>query len=170
MILTSHAIIGTVAASAFPSHPLLAFSVALTSHYVVDAIPHWEYNLLSSKKDLENPLNNDIAIGKDFLSDFKKVLIDMILGVIASFSVFYSLGLGNSLLILIVGILGGIAPDFLQFVYYRFRHDPFRSFYIFHHRIHSRIEWFEERYAVGIFLQILIIVTVISVRIFFGKW
>lgn len=76
MILTSHAIVGVAAASVFPSHPILAFSVAIASHYIVDAIPHWEYDLLSSKKDRDNPLNNDITIGKDFISDLKKVLFD----------------------------------------------------------------------------------------------
>src|SRR3989344_7139838 len=138
MILTSHAIIGVAAASAFPSHPVLAFSAALASHYIMDAIPHWEYDLLSSKKDLKNPLNNDIAVGKDFIYDLGKVFADMLIGIIASFVIFYFLGLSGSILILDVGIVGGIIPDILQFVYFRFRREPFKSLYLFHYWIHSR--------------------------------
>lgn len=156
MILTSHAIIGVAAASAFPSHPILAFSVALISHYVMDAIPHWEYDLLSSKKDRNNPLNNDITIGKDFISDLMKVSFDMFLGIALSLFVFYFLGLNfYSLLILIAGIIGGIAPDFLQFAYFRFRREPFKFLYLFHYRIHSRNESLEKHFIIGIFLQIL---------------
>lgn len=157
MILTSHAVIGVATASVFPSHPILAFSVAIVSHYIVDAIPHWEYDLLSSKKDKKNPLNNDITIGKDFFSDLMKVLADMLIGIFASIFIFYFFGLGASILILIAGIVGGIAPDLLQFAYFRFRHEPFKSIYIFHYRIHSRNEKLEKHLIIGILLQILTI-------------
>ena len=157
MILTSHAIIGVAVASAFPSHPALAFFAAVASHYIMDAIPHWEYDLLSSKKDRKNPLNNDITIGKDFLRDLKKISADIFISVLASFIIFYFIGLGESILILIAGIAGGIAPDILQFAYFRFRSEPFKSLYIFHYWIHSRTEKLEEHYVIGIFLQILTI-------------
>ena len=167
MILTSHTIIGVAAASAFPSHPILAFSAALASHYITDAIPHWEYDLLSSKKDRKNPLNNDITIGKDFFSDLMKVLVDMFIGIIVSFIVFYFLGLNGSRLILIAGIAGGIAPDILQFVYFRFRREPFKSLYLFHYFIHSRTERLEKHFIIGIFLQILTIVLIFLLIKFF---
>ena len=158
MILTSHAIIGVAAASVLPSHPALAFSAVLASHYIMDAIPHWEYDLLSSKKDLNNPLNNDITVGKDFFSDFKKVSFDMLLGIIFSFFTFYFIGFNVfSLPILIAGIAGGVAPDILQFAYFRFRREPFKSLYLFHYWIHSRNKKLEKHFIVGIFLQILII-------------
>ena len=166
MILTSHAIIGVVAASAFPSHPVLAFSVAVVSHYIMDAIPHWEYDLLSSKKDRNNPLNNDITIGKDFLRDLKKISADIFISVLASFIIFYFIGLGESILILIAGIAGGIAPDILQFAYFRFRSEPFKSLYIFHYWIHSRTEKLEEHFVVGICLQIF----TISLIVFLVKY
>lgn len=168
MILTSHAIIGVAAASAFPSHPMLAFSAALASHYITDAIPHWEYDLVSSKKDRDNPLNNDITIGKDFFSDLMKVLFDMFLGIAISFFVFYFLGFNfNSLLILIAGIAGGIIPDFLQFAYFRFRREPLKFLYLFHYHIHSRNESLEKHYIVGIFLQILTISLIVLLARYF---
>ena len=162
MILTSHAIIGVAAASAFPTHPILAFSAALASHYIVDAIPHWEYDLLSSKKDRDNPLNNDLAVVKDFFSDLIRVLFDMCLGIVISFFIFHFLGFNfNSLLILIAGIAGAVAPDILQFVYFRFRREPFKSLYVFHYYIHSRTEKLKKHFIVGIFLQILTVFLIV---------
>ena len=157
MILTSHAIIGVAAASAFPSHPALAFSAAVASHYIMDAIPHWDSKLLSSKEDADAPLNNDIVVGKNFLSDFKKVFIDALLGSIASSFLFYFFGFGHSMLILIAGISGGIIPDILQFVYFKFRKEPFKSLYIFHLFTHSRYKKLKQHIVAGISLQILTI-------------
>lgn len=168
MILASHAIIGVVAASAFPSHPILAFSVALASHYAVDAIPHWEYDLLSSKKDLDNPLNNDMAIDKDFISDLVRVSLDMFLGIVISFFTFYFLGFKDSSLpILIAGIAGGIVPDILQFAYFRFRREPLKSLYLFHYFIHSRTKSLKKHFIVGIFLQIFTVSLIVLLTKYF---
>lgn len=169
MILASHAVIGVAAASVFPTHPIIAFSAALASHYIMDAIPHWEYDLLSSKKDLNNPLNNDIEVGKDFFSDLSKVSLDLFIGIVASLVAFYFIGLGiySSLPILIAGISGGIIPDILQFVYFRIRREPLKSLYRFHYFIHNRYRKLEEHFLVGIFLQVIIVVlTVLSANYF----
>ena len=167
MILTSHAIIGVAVASAFPSHPALAFSAAVASHYIADAIPHWEYDLLSSKKDRKNPLNNDITIGKDFIHDLKKIFADIFISILASSIIFYFLGFGAPILILVAGIAGGIAPDILQFAFFRFRREPFKSLYLFHYYVHSRTEKLEKHYIIGIFLQILTISIVLGLAKYF---
>jgi hypothetical protein len=133
----------------------------------MDAIPHWEYDLLSSKKDLNNPLNNDIIVGKDFFSDLIKVLADTLIGIIASLVIFYLFGLGGSVLILTAGIVGGIIPDILQFVYFRFRGEPFKSLYLFHYRIHSRNKRLEKHFIIGIFLQILIVSIILLLAKYF---
>jgi hypothetical protein len=52
MILSTHAIVGGAIASLMPSHPVLAVVAGFASHFVIDAIPHWDYPLQS------------IAIGK----------------------------------------------------------------------------------------------------------
>lgn len=170
MILTSHTIIGVAAASVFPSHPIVAFSAALLSHYIMDAIPHWEYDLLSSEKDLNNPLNNDIKIGKDFFSDLRKVSVDIFTGIIASFLIFYFFGISKMpILILIAGISGGIAPDILQFVYFKFRQEPFKSLYLFHYFIHNRSDELKRHFIVGTFLHILTVVSIVLlVKYFFS--
>lgn len=161
MILLSHSIIGVATASIFPSNPLMAFSVALASHYIMDTIPHWDYKLLSSKEDFKTPLNNDIVIGKNFIFDLRNIFIDVLLGVIISFCLFYFFGFGHSVLILIIGIMGGIIPDILQFVYFKIRKEPFRSLYIFHSFIHSRNKSLKKHFIIGILLQILTVALIV---------
>lgn len=167
MILLSHSIIGVAAASVFPSNPMLAFSVALASHYIMDAIPHWDYKLLSSKEDSKTPLNNDIVIGENFIFDLRNVFIDALLGVIISFLLFYFFGFGHSVLILIVGIIGGIIPDILQFVYFKIRKEPFKSLYIFHNFIHSCHKELKRHNVAGIFFQIATVASVVLLIEFF---
>lgn len=161
MILISHSIIGVAAASVFPSNPLVSFSVALLSHYIMDTIPHWDYKLLSSKEDSKTPLNNDMVIGKNFIFDLRNIFIDVLFGVIISFLLFYLFGFGHSVLILIVGIIGGILPDILQFVYFKIRKEPFKSLYIFHNFIHSRHKELKRHNVVGIFFQILTVFLIV---------
>jgi hypothetical protein len=45
--LSTHAIVGGAIASLISSHPLLAAVAGFTSHFVIDAIPHWDYRLRS---------------------------------------------------------------------------------------------------------------------------
>jgi hypothetical protein len=42
MILSTHAIVGAAIASFLPSHPTIAFVLGFGSHFVLDAIPHWD--------------------------------------------------------------------------------------------------------------------------------
>jgi hypothetical protein len=47
MILSTHAIVGGAVASLLPSHPVLVAVLGFASHFVIDAIPHWDYPLQS---------------------------------------------------------------------------------------------------------------------------
>lgn len=167
MILASHVIVGVAVARVFPSHPALAFSAALASHYAMDAIPHWDYHLLSTKMDLDNPINDDITIDRNFISDLKKILFDMVLGTSVSFLLFYFFLPGASVGIFIAGIVGGVAPDILQFAYFRLRREPFKSLYLFHQFVHSRTRELKEHLIVGIFLQIFVVALVVFFVRFF---
>ena len=66
MILATHGIIGAGLASFFPNNFGLAFAVSFASHFALDIIPHWDYELLSQTKNKENRLEEDIKIGKNF--------------------------------------------------------------------------------------------------------
>ena len=47
MILSTHAVVGGTIASLFPTHPILVATLSFASHFVIDAIPHWDYPLKS---------------------------------------------------------------------------------------------------------------------------
>ena len=53
MILSTHAIVGAAIASFLPSHPTTAFVLGFGSHFVLDAIPHWDYPIKSASVDPE---------------------------------------------------------------------------------------------------------------------
>ena len=70
MILTTHAIVGGALASLFPTHPITAIAAGFASHFVIDAIPHWDYPLQSisvapgrrNHLRLERPMLQDAAL------------------------------------------------------------------------------------------------------------
>jgi hypothetical protein len=47
-ILSTHAIVGAAIASFLPSHPTTAFVLGFGSHFVLDAIPHWDCPIRSA--------------------------------------------------------------------------------------------------------------------------
>lgn len=158
MILSTHIIIGASVAQLFPDQPVLAFTAAWASHYILDSIPHWDYNLQSAQVD-ENNKMTDMVINKNFAGDLAKIGLDLLIGSLIVFGLFYQISSGNSLIIL-SGILGGIFPDALQFVYFKFRHKPFVALKKFHN-------WCEAKTKIktvwwGISSQILVAVIVIA--------
>ncbi len=136
MTLTTHAIVGAAAARIFSFNPALAMAAAFLSHFLIDAIPHWDYIPRSFQKDPDNPLNNDMTIGKDFSHDVMIILFDAVLGIVLSLLIFsshtaYDAG------IIVLGAMFGILPDPLQFVYWKVRREPLISLQRFHVWIHA---------------------------------
>ena len=164
MILSTHAVIGAAAASAFPEHPVVAFGVAFASHFVFDAIPHWHYQVTSSKKDKQNPMNNDMVMGKQFFADAAKIGFDALLGIGISLIAFsYILHLPT--LLILLGAMGAILPDPLQFVYWKFRHEPLISLQRFHIWIHAATD-LDDKILLGVGSQILLIfISIVFVKL-----
>ncbi|MBI3442487.1 MAG: hypothetical protein HY007_01870 [Candidatus Sungbacteria bacterium] len=155
MTLTTHAVIGAAAASMVPGHPTLAFGLAFASHFVLDAIPHWHYPVKSMKKDKRDRMNNDMVIGRYFVSDMAVIGSDALLGIGISLIVFSYFGHLSWQLILI-GTIAGILPDPLQFVYWKFRHEPFIYLQRLHMGIHATTD-LDDRLLLGVGSQILLI-------------
>ena len=140
MILVTHAVVGAGIASVARLHPISAFIVGFLSHFVLDTIPHWDYHLKSSTKgSVANPIDGDFVIGRDFYFDLIKIGLDFLLGLVLPL-IFFSQGM--SLLDFVTsgilwGAIGGMTPDFLQFVYSKFRHEPMVSLQRFHIFMHA---------------------------------
>lgn len=153
MTLTTHAVIGAAAASMVPEHPVLAFAVAFASHFVVDAIPHWHYPVRSIQKNKHDRMKNDMVIGRHFAGDVAMIGFDALLGMAISLLAF-SYFLHLSPMLILIGVVGGILPDPLQFVYWKFRHEPVKSLQRLHMGVHARID--VESLLLGVGLQILL--------------
>ncbi|MDO8561186.1 MAG: hypothetical protein Q7R91_03145 [bacterium] len=151
MILTTHAITGVAAASLVPSHRVLAFFLAFASHFLIDAIPHWDYHLVSKRYVGGNLMATDMPFGWDFCKDLVKIGFDFVLGLFFSFIIF-GLFFNLSFWLILIGVAGGMLPDFLQFVYMKFKHEPLVSLQRFHMWIHTKKRLYGKVFL-GILLQ-----------------
>ena len=99
MILFVHLLCG--AAIAVLVKPLwLALILAFLSHYVLDALPHWEYSVALIEEKVWNKS----------LRDFLKVLLDISLGYLVLFS------LGRDASGILLAAFAAIVPDGLTFL------------------------------------------------------
>ncbi len=167
MTLTTHAIVGAAAARLFPQHPVLAFSAAFASHFLIDAIPHWDYSLRSYKRDESNHLNNDMSTsGLNFVLDLLDIGFDLFLAMFLPFLIFGSVIFSESFIVL-CGIIGGVLPDALQFVYMKFRHEPLVSLQKFHILIHTGTKIASWKW--GIFAQFVLNAAIIFISFEFSS-
>jgi xanthosine utilization system XapX-like protein len=156
MTLGTHAVVGAAVATLFPSNPVLAFVGGFLSHFVLDAIPHWDYKILSLESDQNDKLNTDMKIGKFFFLDLFRIGADISIGIILTLLLFRNTE--SFPFILLVGSAGAIIPDFLQFMYFKVKTEPLRTLQKFHLFAHAN-ENINHRPVLGISCQVLVIVT-----------
>lgn len=137
MVLTPHAVVGAGLASAFGLGPGVALVAGFASHFLLDSLPHWDYELASANIDEKNPLNNDIPLTKEALWDWAKIGLDLSLGFGLIFLFFMLNGQGIGVWSLLAGALGGLLPDGLQVLFMKWRREPFKTFFRFHLLMHS---------------------------------
>lgn len=159
MVLTTHAITGAAVASVLPANPVLAFFAGVVSHYLLDMIPHWEYKLLSRTPN-KNGLEADLSINGLFVLDLARVGFDFLLGVFFVWLIFQPTLMLNSAIWW--GMIGGVLPDPLQFVYFKFRHEPMLTLQKVHHWFHSPDLKLRERPFLGIIQQSIIVLIVLA--------
>ncbi len=156
MILATHAIVGAAIASLNPSRPVSGFFAGFIAHFILDAIPHWEYEIKSGSIDPH--IGSRFLFDRDFFGDILRIGSDAALGIILSLVLFYS---PNAFAAVLAGVLGGITPDALQFVYVRIRKGPIIYLQRFHEWIHSPYKKLRNMPITGISLQIVIIATIV---------
>ena len=142
MTLGTHIIVATAVSKAIiPTGNIpLIFGVSLASHYLVDAIPHFDYESSMLKKDEINPM----IIRTNFspklaIKDFTKFGFDLFLGLIILY-----LSVKNNLQITgitpyVAIIIGGTLPDLLQFLCAIYKKPPLTYFQKFHDFWHSKL-------------------------------
>ena len=156
MILSTHAVLGAAIASFLPSHPITAFVLGFGSHFVLDAIPHWDYPIRSPSVDpmIGAPLKFDRALLRDAVT----IGSDALFGTIAALSIFASPAMSW---VVLLGAVGAMLPDVLQFIHARFPHEPLRTLQRFHRWAHTN-RAMKENLAVGIGSQALLVIAIIG--------
>ncbi len=104
---------------------------------------------------------DDMTIDRRFVRDLAFVGADCIGGFILVLFIFQGgLGYNSATLSLVSGAVGGVFPDFLQFVYFKIRREPFTSLQRVHNWIHAkrRLHGF-----VGIASQLAILAIVVLI-------
>lgn len=163
MTLTTHAIVGAAVARVFAGNPLAAFCVAIASHFLIDALPHWDYHLRSAKRDEKNIMNNDMAINRDFFFDLLKIALDATAGLVLSFVIFQPEG-DSAVIAVLLGVIGGILPDPLQFVYFKWRHEPLISIQRFHMWIHTDVK-LSDQWISGPVMQGALVIACVAISL-----
>lgn len=155
MTLSTHAIAGAAVGALAAGNPALAASGAFMSHFLLDAIPHWDYKLSSSERKEDDPMTWGVDTrAKGFALDLAKTGFDSILGIGVVAATLALLGAPAFVWLgAILGALFGILPDFLQFVYFKVRREPLSSLQRFHIFMHADGD-FNDRPAVGIPMQL----------------
>ena len=161
MTLTTHAIAGATLATLVPDYPVLGFVIGFGSHYLLDAIPHWSYPVASLEKDKENSLNTTMAISQTSYKDLLIVCSDGIYGLLLSFIILHGF-YHHGWLIILVGALGGMLPDLLQFCYWLWKPKILLPFQKLHNWAHTKIK-IDDRPILGVSSQIAIILLVVFI-------
>ncbi len=163
MTLTTHGIAGALIGAVAYHNPPFALAVALTSHLLLDTIPHLDYSLRTSKEDAHDAMNNDIkASGKDFIIDLAKIGLDFSLGILipALFLFIYHANMAMWIVSLLCAFVA-IVPDPLQFVYMKTRSRILKPFQQFHMYMHAKTR-LKNMKVFGIVSQLAIIAVLLS--------
>jgi len=167
MTLGTHIVVAGAAGAVFIGNPIAGLFAAIVSHFVVDAIPHWDWPICSIEKTGERCTdgvvgNNKRAILRDFfiagLDSFWGVVV---LGLTASY---FNISIVSPWFIAVV--IGGILPDGLQFLYFLYRKEPLTTIQRFHGFMHTNIKIPSERFIYGPLLQLPVVL--IALLVFFA--
>jgi hypothetical protein len=157
MILSTHAIVGAAIATFVPSHPAMAFFLGFASHFVLDAIPHWDYPIRSASV---NPnIGAPISFDRALLRDVVTIGSDGLLGMPGSLFLFAS---PENLWAVAIGAFGAMLPDPLQFAHLRLPHEPLRTIQRFHRCVHTDRQI---KFGVGIGSQLALVSFIVAVTV-----
>ena len=118
MILSVHILAG--AAIGLKLHNWwLVFLLSILAHYLMDTIPHREYDITSLKRKLS----------KKSIPDLAQIAIDFLVGIILAFWFTWS---SAPFITVAAGIVGSVLPDLLTFIYWQTKTPLLRKITNFH--------------------------------------
>ena len=150
MIITPHAIVGASISNIFQGDLVVAFVLAFLSHYLLDMMPHTDYDITSF-------MDKDTKTVRSIFDDLKAathlifISIDFIVATILC--ILFFVRNESTLYITFLGVFAAVLPDFFQFMFYKFKNQPWIFFQKIHDKIHNKNS---HNNFLGIFLQIFI--------------
>lgn len=162
MILTPHAIVGAAIVNIFPDHPVIGFSLAFASHYLLDLIPHKEYHLHGFIDENAKTVASVIGNFKSTIKSILSISFDFIIGIILS-SLFF-ISDSRTFYLTLLGVAAGVLPDFFQFLYLKYKREPWIWFQKIHDYFHSE-DKMEDKPIKGYLIQVS--VSLIFIIIYF---
>jgi len=147
MIITPHMLVGT-AIGAYCNNIWAAFCFGLISHYLLDALPHWDF---LEKVKINNP------------DHLKKIGLDFILGGLLVLFLTWS---SPQKIFILVALVGALLPDCLEVLYNNFNIRWLKHLSRFHHKIH-----YQKRLCFWSGLPFMLIISLTALfALIFDKW
>jgi hypothetical protein len=156
MILSTHAIVGGALGSLFASHPVVAVVIGFASHFLIDAIPHWDYPLRSIS--LGPAARNRLTLGRSRLRDLAVIACDGCAGLILAIVLFSA---HATMPVIASAALAAMLPDALQFAHTLHPREPLTSFRRFHGWMHTKHQMGP---SIGVSSQIAFVGAVVAIR------
>ena len=113
--------------------PAAAFVVGFASHFALDAIPHTDYPIKS--RSVNPRIGAPMAFDRALLQDVVTIGFDGLFGIMVAPFLFSS---SANFWAILLGSVGAMLPDPLQFVHSRLPHEPLRTLQRFHRWAHSK--------------------------------
>ncbi len=141
MTLATHIVIaGAITRPIASAHPALLFLVSLASHYLADAIPHWDYDIRSI--DEKNKENADAIrlnfSDRMFWKDVFRFGIDACIGFGVLLFFLWPQSWSALLNTLLISA-GSVLPDFLQGAYFTRKAEFLKPVQRLHNYFHTRL-------------------------------
>ena len=158
MTLATHVIIaGAVIAPIAANAPLpIVFMIGVATHYLSDAIPHYDYPLRSAKQERAEVLHIELTpTPKNITIDLLKIGLDATLGIAVTLYLSQSFTPQTALPYL-VAATGAILPDALQSVYWFWRKSPMHEIKVCHDFFHAKHRLKKDLLGIGSQLLILL--------------
>lgn len=114
MILASHIVISGLLGAKTGNY-FLAATIGFISHYILDAIPHWDY--LSEEFESKAQGNPGFIKNKKFWREISKVALDILIGLILLFALI-KLSKSPNITSMLFAVFFSILPDPLGLLYW----------------------------------------------------
>ncbi|MDQ5958152.1 MAG: hypothetical protein QG665_503 [Patescibacteria group bacterium] len=159
MTLGTHGAVGAAIVGSAVVHPAIALLLAFFSHFVLDALPHYDYKILSLDKLAEKNGVVKMLGGKLFYFDLLRIGFDGLVGLVLAWFVWQVAGAEVGLLWVLLGAVLGMLPDFLQFLYGKIGTGPLAIIQWFHNRTHTKYK-LADKFELGVISQATLIIFV----------